>query len=67
MVHPIMPYALVPVYLACAWAWWLRVGKCQPYKGKKPKLIWRRMRSNFATKLALTLVCGSNPATNSLA
>jgi len=29
MVHPMMPYALVPVYLACAWAWWLRVGRDQ--------------------------------------
>ena len=44
MVHPIMPYALVPVYLACAWAWWLRVGMWQPYKGKNEhELIWGRM------------------------
>lgn len=26
MVHPMMPYVLVPVYVACGWAWWLRVG-----------------------------------------
>ena len=68
MVHPMMPYALVPAYLACAWAWWLRVGKCQPYKGRnEPELIRRRTRSNFAPKLAFTLVCGSNLATNPLA
>ena len=65
MVHPMMPYALVPVYLACAWAWWLRVGMCQPHKVRnKPKLIWRRTRSNIATKLAFTFVRGSNLATN---
>jgi len=29
MVHPVMPYALVPVYVGCAWAWWLRVGRDQ--------------------------------------
>lgn len=65
MVHPMMPYALVPVYLACAWAWWLRVGMCQLHKGRnEPKLIWRRTRSNIATKLAFTFVRGSNLATN---
>ena len=65
MVHPIMPYALVPVYLACAWAWWLRVGMCQPHKGRSDtKLIWRRTRSDIATKLAFTLFRGSNLATN---
>jgi len=26
MLHPVVPYLLVPVYLACAWAWFLRVG-----------------------------------------
>ncbi|KAF8168233.1 glucosyltransferase [Crassisporium funariophilum] len=26
LLHPAVPYALVPVYLACAWAWFLRVG-----------------------------------------
>jgi len=28
-VHPIMPYLLVPGYLACTWAWFLRVGSDQ--------------------------------------
>lgn len=28
MLHPIMPYILVPGYLACAWAWFLRAGMC---------------------------------------
>ena len=68
MVHPVMPYALAPVYVGCAWAWWLRVGMCQSYKGKnEPELILYRTRSNFATKLASTLVCDSNPATDPLA
>jgi hypothetical protein len=26
MLHPIMPYLLVPGYLACAWAWFIRIG-----------------------------------------
>jgi alpha-1,2-glucosyltransferase len=26
MVHPVVPHVLVPGYLACAWAWFLRVG-----------------------------------------
>jgi len=25
MLHPVVPYLLVPIYLACAWAWYLRV------------------------------------------
>ncbi|KAF9056698.1 glucosyltransferase [Panaeolus papilionaceus] len=29
MLHPLVPYALVPVYMACAWAWFLRVGQDQ--------------------------------------
>lgn len=28
MFHPLAPYALIPIYLACAWAWFLRVGMC---------------------------------------
>jgi len=26
MLHPTVPYILIPVYVACAWAWFLRVG-----------------------------------------
>ncbi|KAF8971473.1 glucosyltransferase [Flammula alnicola] len=29
MFHPLVPYLLVPVYLACTWAWFLRVGQDQ--------------------------------------
>lgn len=29
MFHPLAPYALIPIYLACAWAWFLRVGREQ--------------------------------------
>jgi alpha-1,2-glucosyltransferase len=29
MFHPLVPYFLVPVYLACAWAWFLRIGRDQ--------------------------------------
>ncbi|KAF8592061.1 glycosyltransferase family 59 protein [Ramaria rubella] len=28
-LHPIMPYLFAPGYLACAWAWFLRIGKDQ--------------------------------------
>lgn len=27
--HPMIPYLLAPVYLTCAWAWFLRIGKDQ--------------------------------------
>jgi alpha-1,2-glucosyltransferase len=26
MFHPSVPYLLIPLYIACAWAWFLRVG-----------------------------------------
>ena len=26
MLHPIMPYLLIPGYIVCAWIWFLRVG-----------------------------------------
>lgn len=29
LAHPLVPYALAPVYLACAWAWYVRVGDDQ--------------------------------------
>ncbi|KIM48319.1 glycosyltransferase family 59 protein [Hebeloma cylindrosporum] len=29
MFHPLVPYFLVPVYLVCAWAWFLRIGRDQ--------------------------------------
>ncbi|KAF9452582.1 glycosyltransferase family 59 protein [Macrolepiota fuliginosa MF-IS2] len=29
MFHPLVPYLLVPIYLACAWAWFLRAGRDQ--------------------------------------
>jgi len=30
-VHPLMPYALSPIYLACWWAWWIRAGSTQSF------------------------------------
>lgn len=29
MLHPIVPYLLIPGYLACGWAWFLRIGTDQ--------------------------------------
>ncbi|KAL0950710.1 hypothetical protein HGRIS_007486 [Hohenbuehelia grisea] len=29
MLHPIVPHLLIPGYIACAWAWFLRVGQDQ--------------------------------------
>ncbi len=26
LLHPLIPYLLVPGYIACAWAWYLRIG-----------------------------------------
>ena len=31
MLHPVIPYLLVPGYLACAWAWFLRTGQFLPH------------------------------------
>ena len=27
MLHPIVPYLLIPGYIACTWAWYIRIGK----------------------------------------
>lgn len=27
MLHPIVPYLLIPGYIVCAWVWFLRVGE----------------------------------------
>ncbi|KZT65579.1 glycosyltransferase family 59 protein [Daedalea quercina L-15889] len=29
MLHPIAPYLLIPGYIACAWAWFIRIGQDQ--------------------------------------
>ncbi|OCH88591.1 glucosyltransferase [Obba rivulosa] len=29
MLHPAVPYLLVPGYIACAWAWYIRIGQDQ--------------------------------------
>ncbi|KZT23848.1 glycosyltransferase family 59 protein [Neolentinus lepideus HHB14362 ss-1] len=29
LLHPVVPYLLIPGYIACAWAWFLRVGRDQ--------------------------------------
>ncbi|KAF9650697.1 glucosyltransferase [Thelephora ganbajun] len=29
MLHPVVPYLLIPGYLACGWAWFLRIGADQ--------------------------------------
>ncbi|PBK77176.1 glucosyltransferase [Armillaria solidipes] len=29
MLHSVVPYMLIPVYIACGWAWFLRVGRDQ--------------------------------------
>jgi len=29
LLHPLVPYILIPAYLACAWAWYLRAGRDQ--------------------------------------
>jgi len=32
MFHPLVPYLLVPIYLVCGWAWYLRVGAPLDFK-----------------------------------
>ncbi|KAH9836500.1 glucosyltransferase [Rhodofomes roseus] len=29
MMHPVVPYLLIPGYIACAWAWFIRIGQDQ--------------------------------------
>ncbi|KAH8086666.1 glucosyltransferase [Cristinia sonorae] len=29
LLHPIVPYLLIPGYIACAWAWYVRIGQDQ--------------------------------------
>ncbi|KAL6299647.1 glucosyltransferase [Sparassis latifolia] len=29
LLHPVVPYLLIPVYIACAWAWYIRTGQDQ--------------------------------------
>ncbi|KAI0095289.1 glucosyltransferase [Irpex rosettiformis] len=29
MLHPLVPYLLIPGYIACAWAWYIRIGRDQ--------------------------------------
>ncbi|PCH33326.1 glycosyltransferase family 59 protein [Wolfiporia cocos MD-104 SS10] len=29
LLHPIVPYLLIPGYIACAWAWYIRIGRDQ--------------------------------------
>ncbi|KAI0706067.1 glucosyltransferase [Cytidiella melzeri] len=29
MLHPLIPYLLIPGYIACAWLWYLRIGRDQ--------------------------------------
>jgi alpha-1,2-glucosyltransferase len=30
MLHPVVPYLLIPGYVVCGWAWFLRIGVSQP-------------------------------------
>ncbi|KAI0080044.1 glucosyltransferase [Panus rudis PR-1116 ss-1] len=29
LLHPVVPYLLIPGYIACAWAWYIRIGQDQ--------------------------------------
>lgn len=31
LVHPVVPYLLIPGYIACGWAWYIRIGPCLLY------------------------------------
>ena len=33
MLHPVVPYLLIPGYIACAWAWYIRIGMSEPRWG----------------------------------
>lgn len=32
LLHPVVPYLLIPGYIACAWTWFLRTGTCLQYR-----------------------------------
>ena len=37
LLHPLAPYVLVPGYIACAWAWYVRIGTRFPdYDSMEP-------------------------------
>lgn len=45
MLHPVVPYLLIPLYIACAWAWWLRVGEfAHPNWNSSFNMAHHRMR-----------------------
>ncbi|EFI28605.1 DIE2/ALG10 family protein [Coprinopsis cinerea okayama7 len=67
LLHPAVPYLLVPAYLACAWAWYLRAGACFP-AGVRSRLIQHvtSKRPDAVAEPALARVCGPNLASNSV-
>ena len=42
LLHPLVPYLLVPGYIACVWAWFLRIGtyhlRFEIFSGREPLL-----------------------------
>lgn len=69
MFHPLMPYLLVPIYLACAWAWFLRIGT-YPHLTRTcaNMLIWVYRRGpNAAADATITCMCSADAATGTTA
>ena len=61
MKHPVVPYLFIPGYQACAWAWWLRVGKAQPYLTRHVSPKRHRTARKQSLLQTLVLPCAIMP------
>lgn len=50
MLHPAVPYLLIPGYLACGWAWFLRIGVLKP----QPLLFLKATKTRAGTDQTLS-------------
>jgi hypothetical protein len=69
MLHPLVPYLLVPIYLACAWAWFLRIGAYLLHETNVDVQLIRvyRRGSDTAADTAAASACGANVASSAAA
>lgn len=69
MLHPLVPYLLVPVYLACAWAWFLRIGVYLLHETNVHVQLIRvyRRGSDADADVAASSICGANVAASAFA
>lgn len=64
LFHPLLPYTFIPVYLACGWAWFLRIGECRLLLARTRRLLACRQRSDSIADVAATRLYDSNSASD---